>query len=297
MFSKRLFLLLISYILAFTAYSQNEQDTISVSEKKYKRPVFIDLSYGGSYFNFRDFATSPLFYYGVAGDLGLFRYSSDENRESHMGFIIGFGPGKVFGTQRTTSATLGYLNIIHTELFKLPVDAGDKWQFKGGGMLNLTGNLRNNSSLYNNSLGMEAIGTLFGSLRAGYDVSRVRHKVIDLKLFKINLHPRKREIFLQLNLGMFNATYRNGYAYTQQSGLLNDYSYFKGHRLKIFHGYRLNSSVEYKIHLHNKNIIKLSYLWDAYHTGKETDELEMARHHFLISFLFKLDKKLKKPGK
>lgn len=294
MFSQRLLFLLILCSLTFTAVSQNEHPGTTTSKRKEKRPVFIDLSYGGSYFSFRDFATSPLFYHGIAGDLGLFRYSSDEKRESHMGFIIGYGVGSVLNVQRNTSASLGYLNIIHTELYKLPVNAGDKWQFKGGGMLNLTGNYRLNNSLFNNSFGLEAMGTLFGSLKAGYDLSRLRKKVIDLKLFKINLIPRKRELFLQLNLGLFNATYRNGYAYTEQSALINDYTYIVDHSLKLFHGYRLNSSVEYKIHLHNKNIIKLSYLWDAYHTGKETDELEMARHHFMISFLFKMDKKTRR---
>jgi hypothetical protein len=69
---------------------------------------------------------------------------------------------------------------------------------------------------------------------------------------------------------------------------LNNDDFFAGYELQIFEGFRLNSALDYTVHLHNKNAVQFSYIWDAYHTGGHHDNFEMAAHILKISLLYGL---------
>ncbi|MCF8330887.1 MAG: hypothetical protein K9H84_00385 [Bacteroidales bacterium] len=292
----KLFLLAIFILITQTIVCQDEHTALSIHKPEQIKPTYFDISFGGSYVTFRDFATSPLFYYGIAGDFGFYRFVLSNRRESRQGFMIGYGETATIDVAQSAIASLGYLNINHTNLFKLPLQLPEKWNVKGGAMLNLSGNFRQNNSFRNNSIGMEGIGTLFASLKIGRDVSRNKSKTLDAKFFKINFFPRKRKLYWQVNFALVNMTYRNGYAYMEHSSIQNDYNYFDEHEFRIFQGYRLSSSLDYLIYLKNSNAFKLSYIWDAYHTGNDYEKLEMAKHHIMFSFLFSLKEKVQKPN-
>lgn len=276
-------------------YSQQKHRALSFRQADSLRPRYVDLGFGASYFNFRDFATSPLFYHGMKGNFSVFRLTQDEQRDSRQGFVLGFGAASTFGNSMNTGAVLGRLDIIHTELYQIAPDLHEKWNLKIGGMINLSGNIRQNSSFNNNSFGAEALGTLFASFRLGRDVSRTELKTIDLWVCSFGLIPRKRELAFQFNTALVNATYRNAYNYMDHSSIFDEYNYFNRHELEFFSGYRLNTALEYTIHLNNNNAFRLSYLWDAYYTGPKTERFEMAEHQILFSFLFYLNEPVK-PG-
>lgn len=280
------FLLLCPVLLS----AQEEHIALSISNPDTVRPTYLRFNFGSSYLYYRDFATSPLFYQGIAPDFGFYRLKSDPSRESNMGFTIGYGEVTNHNNKENITATIGYLSIHHSELYQILRDMPETWNIKVGAHLTLTGNYRLNRSFNNNDVGVEGIGTLMASGKITRDISRKKSKTWDLKYLKWHFFPRKRTLSWQINTALINSSYRNGYAYMEHSSVQNDYDYFDEHELHIFSGYRLSSSLTYAIFLKNKNAIAISYHWDAYKTGKKDfEQLEMARHQLALSFLFGLN--------
>jgi hypothetical protein len=245
------------------------------------------LGVGISSSSYRDFATSPLLYTGTILALDFKRVKVSHSRESQTGIIYtgGYVYGQVNGFRNTISI-LNSIFIQTTQLFNINSFQSPLWNLKAGGSLNFAGNLRDNSSLLNNSFGLEAIGTLFVTGKLSRDISRNSSKNIDFLFLNFDLPPRKRSVSYQLNIAALNATYRNGYAYSNQSGILNDYKPFYDYEFNIFSGFRLGSTLQYIQHLKNRNAIALSYTWDVSQTGGSADTFEMSSHIFTFSLLF-----------
>ena len=289
------FIISILVVMPLFLCSQDEHVAFTINQADTVRPTYLSLGFGGSYINFRDFATSPIFYKGFTGNFAAFRHVSGNKRESTQGFRIGFGETAILNSSQNSHSTVGFLEIIHTELYQVPLNLPGVWNFKAGGTISLTGNIRNNPGLNNNSFGSEGIGTLFGSFKISRDVSRSKAKTWDLKLFDMNLIPRRRTLAWQMDIAIVNSTFRNGYAYLEHSRIQNKSEMFDMYEFHIFRGYRLQSSLEYNILLNNNNAIQLSYVWDAYHTGKDYEKLEMAKHYLMFSFLYNLNEPTKIP--
>ncbi|MFW6020114.1 MAG: hypothetical protein ACOCPM_05985 [Bacteroidales bacterium] len=282
--------------LALTPFLLNAQDqhvAFAIKQPDTIRPTCINMGFGGSYVNFRDFATSPVFYKGLTGNFAAYRHVSGKDRESTQGFQIGHGETSINNSTQYSNSTVSFLEIIHTELYQLPLSTPKTWNFKAGGTISLTGNLRNNPDFNNNSFGVEGIGTLFGSFKIKRDISRNRHKTWDLKLFEMKFIPRKRTLAWQMDVALVNSTFRNGYAYYEHASIQNNDKKFDLYEFHIFRGYRLKSSLEYNIYLNNNNAIRFSYIWDAYHTGRDYAKLEMAKHYLMFSFLYSLNEPVK----
>jgi hypothetical protein len=160
--------------------------------------------------------------------------------------------------------------------------------FRAGGVFGINGNLRLNPSLQNNSTGTEFFGTLSGSFKVSYDVSRTKSKEGKFLLFKYKRQPRKRELSFRLNPALMNITYRNAYIYTNHSPVIGDPKLLSEYEMKAFSGYRLSTALEYLVHLNNTNVIKFAYFWDGYHTGGDNDKFEMSNSIFQFSFLINL---------
>ena len=288
---------IISILIIFPGliYGQDQHIALAINQPDTARPTYINISFGGSYIDFRDFATSPIFYKGLTGNFAAYRHVSGTRRESTQGFQIGYGEASIKNSSHSSNSTVSFLEIIHTELYQLPVSLPELWNLKAGGTVSLTGNIRNNPDFNNNSFGVEGIGTLFGSLKISRDISRYRHKTWDLKLFEMNFIPRKRTLAWQMDIALVNSTFRNGYAYFQHAAIQNNDKIFDMYEFHVFRGYRLKSSLEYNIFLNNNNALRFSYIWDAYHTGKDYEKLEMAKHYLMFSFLYSLNEPIKKP--
>jgi hypothetical protein len=182
--------------------------------------------------------------------------------------------------------------LEYSELFQIKGFLQAPWNFKAGGTISATLNQRSNGSFFNNSFGLEGIGTLFASAQLSRDVSRKETKQLDWKFIHFTLLPRKRQLSFQLNTALLNSSYRNGFAYMDQSGISNEIDRFADHQFELLSGYRLSSSLDYQIYLKNSNIIRFSYIWDAYFTKANPDRLEVARHQLMLSFLFSLTEKI-----
>lgn len=277
-----IFFILIHFY-SINAFSQSE-----TTEKKVSRPAYLNIAVGLNNSNFRDFATSPLIYSGKPLYTALSHIDMDEKRESHFTLSYSFGKYKSNFNQHASESKVNTFSFNYLELFQLKKLSSSKLNIKIGGQLNSTVNHRENKELFNNSEGVDIITTMFGSAKATIDLSRSEDKNKKLLFIKYKSKRRKRSLSYTLNVGVVNSSFRNGFAYTSPSAPLNDDDFFAGYELQLFKGFRLNSTLDYTVFLHNKNAIQFSYIWDAYRTGGHHANFEMAAHIFKFSLLFSL---------
>ncbi len=281
----KLLIFITAIFFVSSVFGQTEEENLSRKERRKKRPAYIEIGTGSNYCKFRDFATSPLFYSGTGIVMSVSRIKKDEIRESNFGIM--YSGGKPTTKDESYAVSLKNIFINYTQLYQIKKLSNEKWNFKVGGTFNSSMDLRINESLQNNAVGYEGFFTLFGSAKLSRDLSRKKTKNYKLWFIKINLEPRERKLSYQFNLGLMNNTLRNGYAYSGQSGIINDSKILDGYQFQSFSGYRLSSQLDYRLSLRkNRNAIIFSYLWDAYKTGGDLDKMEAANHIFKFVLLF-----------
>ena len=279
------FIMLLFLPLHLFAQETSEPTT----QEKYVRPKFYELGLGFNISRFRDFATSPLNYVGGAGEFVVGTLRRDESQEVNFSFRLSSGTYVSAGNSlESTVAIANAAFINYSRLYQIKSLSSDKWNFKVGGKIDLTGNIRQNPSLLNNSTGIEAFQTFFASAKVTKDISRTTLKVKKFLFIRYKRYPQRRELSFQLNPSLINSTYRNGYAYISQASVIGSEDPFSDYKFSVFSGFRINTALDYTRYLTNGNGIKLSYLWDAYKTGGSLPRFEMSHHMFQVALLFKV---------
>lgn len=275
-------LLLLSPSLGF---SQQMKEEISKKELRKNRPSFISVSVGSSSSSFRDFATSPLTYRGRTNYISVSKSKVDLKRETELGLDYSFGNLGTNFNEHNAASSLKTVALFYSRLYKLNKLSTEKINTKVGGMFHTSANLRINPSLQNNSAGVEIIPTLFASIKVSKDISRTKAFEKKFLFMKFKFPVRKRDIAFRLNLGVLNSSYRNGFVYSGQSGVLNKPKLFDNYYYSVS-GFRMNTVLDYKVYMKNKNAFKLSYMWDAYKTSSKYDSFEMAQHTIKFTLMF-----------
>ncbi|WP_162555760.1 hypothetical protein [Reichenbachiella versicolor] len=279
--------------LFHSTQAQEIPEETSLSKKEIRRqiPSYINLQFGLGVSYFRDFATSPLFYSGLTSHTAVSRYKENQDLFKNYGFSFSSGAyynvyndHEAVSLVRSMSLYYEYLRSINRWLPSSNID------WKVGGTINVTSNLRINESLLNNGVGFEMIPTLFASFRGTKDISRKKEVEKKIWFLKIKKRPKTRSLTGQFNIGLVNSQYRNGFAYADQSALLNDPKIFGGYEFKVFSGIRAMGSFQYTRYLKNHNAIRYSYTWEAYRTG-DRDPLEMVHHVLKMTLLFNTNNK------
>ncbi len=248
---------------------------------------FIQVGAGFDNAYFTDFATSALPYSTSAMRFDLAFLRSSARRETKMYFGFSSATFKLVADQQTFGSTVNTPYLAYTRLYQVPLKLGEKWNFKLGASLDITGNMRMNPGLQNNAFGLEMFNTLFGSAKMSYDISRKKEKQGRFLLISYHLKPKTRILSYQLNLPLMNNTYRNGYAYTNASTISNQTRLTDGYQYHAFSGFRMSSALHYDLYYPNGNILRLGYHWDAYRTAGDFDRFQMAHHYFQLALLFK----------
>ena len=265
-------------------------DSRSTLESIQKLPIsknYVELGLGLASGKFRDFATSPLFYSGTQVGINLAVKLEKKTHETYYGLNYSIGNYSNITGSSYTSSLANVFGVYYQRLIVLKQLSNSKWKYKAGGQFNATGTYRYNPSLQNNSVGTEMVNTLFISGKVSRDVSRTLDKNKKFLFMKYHLKPRTRSLSFQLNVGVINNNFRNGYAYIEQSSVVNNPKTFGGLEYHWFEGFRMSSSLDYTIHLQNANAVQISYLWDAFHTGGDVNRYEMGIHTIRFSILFK----------
>ena len=153
-------------------------------------------------------------------------------------------------------------------------------------------NGRDNPSLQNNSFGSEIFSTVFFSVKSLKDISRSQEKNKKIWFIKYKLKEKKRNISLRINIAILNSSFRNGYAYLNQSSVVNNpEDIYDNYEFNTFSGLRFNSQWNYTKILKNNNMIQTSYIWDWNYTKDDFDRFEMSNHILKITYLFNLNSK------
>lgn len=282
---KILFTLLLLLPIQLSAQEVIRTDTTT----KYVRPKYYELGAGFNFSTFRDFATSPLIYSGLGGQFVLGILRKDNQIESN--FTVRFSSGVYTNSNYPDEKTPGSVSAVflnYGRLYRISPLSSDKWNFKVGGKIDLTGNLRQNQYLLNSGVGVESFQTLFASVKVTRDISRKTFKEKKFLFFRYKRVPQKRELSFQLNPSVINNTFRNGYAYIGQSGVTGTNNLFDDYKFSTFSGFRINTALDYTRYLKNGNGIKFSYIWDAYKTGGSLPKFEMSHHIVQVALLFRV---------
>lgn len=266
--------------------SQAPPDIMKEEKKLRSREIYIGVTGGVSIVSFRDFATSPLFYSGVAPVLSLSLQKYRTTRDTEAELMISQGNFTNIYNGSIAASHVIRMDISYSELFRINPLSIKGLNTQIGFLANVTGNQRINKSLLNNAVGMEIIPTLFGSIKVTKDISRKREKQGKFLFFRYRLSERQRALAFRTNVGLVNSSYRNGFSYMNHTSVTNDQRLFEGYRFSIFSGFRMNTALDYTHYLKNRNAVRLSYAWDAYSTGGKYEKFEMASHSIRISLLF-----------
>lgn len=267
-----------------------EKDTTGSLFRFMDWPWYLESGVGLDISTYRDFATSPLIYTGVMIDIPMSIVTYDKKREIRLTMRNCVGGYDIFYGDET-AMTLGYTGgIRYMQLWQLKRLSPGNLNFKIGGMYDITAVFRLNSVLMNNASGYEIFGTLSGSAKITYDLSRKSAREFKFLWIPIRLPERRAEIAYRLDVGLMNTSVRNGYAYIGQEVLLNSMVLFDGYQIKAFDGFRIGSQLDFTYFLHNGNGCRVSYIWDAYTTGGDLPKFEMAHHIFELSLLHNLRK-------
>lgn len=282
---KILFTLLLFLPIKLPAQELPASDTLS----NYVRPKYYELGAGIDISTFRDFATSPLIYSGTAGQFVLGIIRKDSQIESNFTFRLSSGvyTNSNYPDEKTPGS-VSSIFLNYGRLYRISALSSDKWNFKVGGKIDITGNLRQNQYLLNSGVGVESFQTLFASAKVTRDISRKTLKEKKFLFFRYKRIPKKRELSFQLNPSIINNTFRNGYAYIGQSGITGTNNLFDDYKFSALSGFRVNTALDYTRYLKNGNGIKWSYLWDAYKTGGDLPKFEMSHHIIQVALLFRV---------
>lgn len=277
-------------ILPGIVWSQTDVKPLSHKEQRKQRPLYINMTAGSGISYYNDFATSALTYMGfplyVSGSL----LRSDYLRESELGFSLTEGSNWIaLAGENVYSSSFENIELFYNQFYKINLLSSGMFNFKLGWKLHNSLILRSNSSLMNNAFGAEIFPSLMGAFKVAADLSR--KKMIEKKFLFIRykLNPVKKNISFGMNIGIVNGVYRNKFAYSGQSDLLNEYKIFDNYQFNIFTGFRASTSLDYTVFLNNKNALRCSYVWDVYKSGKQIETFQLANHSLRVSLLFNLN--------
>jgi hypothetical protein len=244
---------------------------------------------------YRDFATSPLFYWGPSIRLspGGLMLSQKVDMQWNIDFsaaaVIAKAPKSNFAQTITGALVLSGETYVHY-LHNIDIQVNNRFRTKIGGAAMFTSNIRYNSSLGNNGIGVDNLANLMFAAKFTKDISRLKERVINLYFFKPTLKPVKRDLSFQINAGILNFNHRPGYAYTYEAEingtettpvkwLFHNYSW-------SMNGWRLHTRLNFTRYLPNGNARQWSYVWDAAHAPGKHEAFQMATHRIQYSLLF-----------
>lgn len=279
------YLCLLLICLRWTFSTQAQE--LTKKQIRQNRPSYVLIGTGLDVGSFLDLATSPLTYRGVNLNLHLGRLKQDTAREGQFGFSY-FGGVYVGGIGNNYSSSIANsIYLSYKRLYQLPLNISKYTNVKVGGEINTLSNFRYNASLQNNGFGMEYFGNLMAVAKVTQDISRDEARTIQIWILKLRLKPKLRNLAFQGSLGLANFNLRNGYAYTGQSQVVNDFHAFEGYNFNKFSGIRVAGQAIYTRYLPNGNGIRWSYTFDALTSGEAVNKFALSRNTLSFTLLFK----------
>ncbi|MBW7912429.1 MAG: hypothetical protein H3C54_01700 [Taibaiella sp.] len=269
-----------------------QETTISKKQIRKERPKYLQVGLGLNRGSLRDFATSPITYKGILFNYSIGYLKMDTARE--VKFTARFNNGvyrykRKEGIDVKSRAGMYVLYLNYYRLYRLNKISNSNLHIQAGGMFDANLDFRINDDLMNAGYGYEFFNTFFlsGKVTRRWERTETVHKKFLFIKYKRN--PRVAMFSYQLNLPVMHNSLRNGFAYIGNEGL-NTSPAFKEYEYKAFGGIRFSSELAYTRQMQNGNMWRISYLWDAYTSGKGHNRFELSNHIAEVSLLFHLNK-------
>ncbi|UXP31729.1 hypothetical protein N6H18_15375 [Reichenbachiella agarivorans] len=263
------------------------QDTDSL-DRSTKRSLYLDLGLGLGKFNYTDFGTSPLTFRGSSYAVSVNGLILDDSREIHFGLDYISGAASNVVRNEVAVSQMYSIGIHYTHMYRIKALSSEKWNTKLGGQINVLGELRYAPAMQNADIGLDVFANILASVKVTRDLSRITPKEKKIWFIRYKLDPRKKNLSYQMNVGVINHNLRNGYAYLGQSSVVNDFQLFDDYQFHTLSGFRMSSQLDYSYFLKNNNALRLSYLWDAFNTGGDLNQFQMAYHTIKLALLFNM---------
>lgn len=245
----------------------------------YAQPAYIEIGVAPGFSIFRDNATSPLFYKGnTLSFIGAWHITKNKNEQlASVNYTFGKHSNSYNNTKN--SARFYNLEFKYLHLYQLNKLSNTRWRVQIGGGIVSTLNIRENKALMNNSLGIENISNILFSSKISRDIYKSKHK-------RSKTYSVLNRISLLLNIGVINMNFRPGYAYNYMPTINGSrISNISDYHISL-NGFRVSSTIIYLKELPNRNIIGLSYLFDAYNAPGKYEPFSYAKHSIKLSYLF-----------
>lgn len=242
--------------------------TLSYSQSKY-----IDICTSPGISQFRDLATSPLYYKGNTISLsgGYLKLSKERLSGINIEYTTGGHKSNYNGTNE--SSLFHSIDVSYKLLFPVKIKIGEKTSLYAGGSLVTTTNFRENKALHNNSFGLENITNLMlaSLIEKGTNSG----------------HNRGSKFFVELLAGIANMNYRPGYAYSYMPAI-NETTIraLAGYNFSLS-GFRFKAKAGYRKKLPNGNMMALFYNFDVYNAPGKYEPFNYSRHSVSLSLIFK----------
>jgi hypothetical protein len=241
-------------------------------------------------FSFKDLATSPLLYSGLAIGTNGGSVLENEKIDQNILFNLSLGLASNSFNQTNTMATFTKFETYYHLLFNLPQLSNTKWNTKLGFAASITFTGRLNAAFGNNSLGLDNMNNIFLSAKTERDISRKQAVIKDFKLFKLKYLPTNHKIGFQTNIGLLNTNYRPGFAYVY-SGEINGNNtspisyFFTDYKFSI-NGFRMVNKLYFTKYLKNGNAFRYFYDWEYINAPGRYESYQLIMHNIGFALMF-----------
>ncbi|NLL28547.1 MAG: hypothetical protein GX259_07100 [Bacteroidales bacterium] len=291
------FIIIQSAVYSNTLLPNVDPESDSATKKSCILSRTFNSSFGLGYLNFRDFATSPLFYKGA-----LLHFSSGETYvmpkielDYKLGFNIYGADAKIPKSSLINPDSYSFgagLDLEFSTLYQHPKLIFNKQKVQIGGVGIFTSNIRYNPYLGNNALAVDNLINLMVSGRVVCDISRNAEKTINLYFFNIRFKPLKRDLAFQTDVGVLNINHRPGYAYSYESEVIGTETspiewFFDDYKWSV-NGWRLRTHLIYKTYHKNGSAQSIEYVWEAFNAKGKIEPFQMATHSIRLTRCFSL---------
>ena len=285
-----LILLFISLLIIPGVFAQENENTKKAERKA--RDRYLGLGSGFSYVKVRDETTSPLLYKGptIPAVFNYLVHSERVIKSLDVDFSFGFLHTNTELPWYNPVNTSYYISIRYNWLYNVRKFANEKINWYLGPELNINGHFRVNYKYDNSAFTFDNYNGIGIATRFELPFS---YKAKQVKIWFMNFNRRDRDLRLswQLSAPVLSFMIRPSYVTITnfidpdlQTKITPDHT--SG---GLFIPFNLRSQTDLHYILHNRNEIRLSYVWNFFHHDPGYNKVQSAYHGITLSLLYKLN--------
>ncbi len=282
---------LIFFLFCAAAFGQGDLTTRKDVRKA--RDRHLGFGFGTSFIRVMDQATSPLTYQGlqlVAAKLDYQVHSDRIIKSLEADFSFGYLYTRTETPWYDPSNTSYLLALRYNWLWRVARFAGEHINFYLGPELNINGHFRVNYKYGNSAFTFDNYNGIGAAARFEVPFS---WKARDVKFWFMNFKRRNRDLRLAWQLSSPFVSYMVRPTYVTITNFIDPDLQARITSENTTGGFftplNIRSQTELYYILNNRNMLKLSYIWNFFHHDPGYNKVQSAYHGFLFSFILKFN--------